>query len=113
MSDHNLTEKQLAELKNGHSGETDKRMADRIKAVYHLGRGWSSRDVADALLMDRTTVLNHFRRYQRGGLEKLRSWEYEGSDSYLTDEEREALKRTLEERLFLTAAEVVAYIEER
>jgi len=113
MSDHTLTDKQIAELWKAHGEETDKRLADRIKAVYHLGRGWSSREVADALLMDRTTVLNHFRRYQRGGLEKLRSWEYQGSDSYLTDEEREALKRTLEERLFLTAAEVVAYIEER
>lgn len=113
MSDYSLTAEQLKELKEAHKDESDKRLADRLKAVYLLGRGWSPREVAEALLIDRTTARNHFRRYRRGGLDKLLSWEYEGSDSYLTDEELEGLGRALEKRVFLTAAEVVEYIEEQ
>lgn len=110
MTNYRLSKERLAELQDAHRSCIDRQQADRVKAVYHLGRGWSSREVAEALLMDRTTVLNHYRRYERGGIEGLLSWDYAGSESYLTEDQQSALREALEERLFLTAAEVAAFI---
>jgi len=113
MSDHQLTVEQLAELSAAHRECSDKRLADRIKATYLLGRGWSSRDVAEALLIDRTTALHHAKRYRQGGLDKLLSWDYEGSESYLSDAEQAELAHDLDGKIFNTAAEVARHILER
>lgn len=36
--------------------------------VYLLGRGWPVTQMGDALMMDRETTLNHYKRYRKGGL---------------------------------------------
>ena len=113
MSDHRLNADQLSELSDAHRACTDKRLADRIKATYLLGRGWSSRQVAEALLIDKTTALHHAKRYRQGGVDKLLSWDYEGSDSYLDEAQPAELAQDLDSQVFSTAAEVARHIQER
>ena len=61
-SRYHLTDQQLAELEFEHRHTTDKRYAGRVKAVYLLGKGWSATRIAQALLIERETVRNHFKR---------------------------------------------------
>ncbi|SFI98960.1 hypothetical protein [Nitrosomonas sp. Nm34] len=61
-SRYQLTDQELSELEFEHRHTTDKRYADRVKAVYLLGKGWSVTKIAQALLIYRETVRNHFQR---------------------------------------------------
>ena len=51
MMDYSLSAKELAELRAAHPATRDKWEADRVKAVILLESGWSSEDIADALLI--------------------------------------------------------------
>jgi DNA-binding NarL/FixJ family response regulator len=61
-SRYHLTDQELSELELEHRHTTDKRYADRVKAVYLLGKGWSVTRMAQALLINHKTVRNHFQR---------------------------------------------------
>lgn len=61
MFDYSLPAKKTAELRAAHRLTRDKREAGRIKAVVLLASGWRAEDVADALLIDTNSVLNHFK----------------------------------------------------
>ena len=71
MDEFRLTPQQIAALKALHRKQRDRRFADRLKAIILLGSGWSVADVAQALLIDETTVRNWFDKYQHDGEEEL------------------------------------------
>lgn len=113
MKNHyQLTQQELNELEYEHQHTQDKRYADRVKAVYLLGKGWSVTRVAEALMIDRETVRSHHKRYRKGGLKMLVSHEAGGSECALTDTQRQQLVAYLESHLCLTAKQVAHYIEQ-
>lgn len=113
MSSHyHLTDQEPADLEFEHRHATDKRYADRVKAVYLLGKGWSVTKIAQALLIDRETVRNHFKRYRKGGLAALQRNDAGGSDAALTEEQQRLLDQHLRENLYLTAKEIAHYVEQ-
>jgi len=71
MEDFQLTTDQIFSLKALHRTLRDRKKADRVKAVVLLGTGWTSQQVAEALLVDEKTVRTWFEKYQLGGEEKL------------------------------------------
>ncbi|MDO4571708.1 MAG: helix-turn-helix domain-containing protein, partial [Planctomycetia bacterium] len=72
MENYRLTEKNLNELRHAHKKAKEKWLADRIKAVFLLGCGWSVGDVAEALMMDEKTVRSHFQTWESGGVDALK-----------------------------------------
>lgn len=56
MNNYCLTDQELSDLQILHRELTDKRQADRVKAVVLHGSGWSPSKAAQVLLIDRTTV---------------------------------------------------------
>jgi transposase len=113
LLDYTLPADKLAELRGAHRNTRDKREADRIKAVILLASGWTAEDVAEALLIDPNTVRNHFKRYQRGGLEGLSQVAYRGSDCALDAAELAALDLHVQAHLYLTARGVAHWVEEQ
>lgn len=111
-SRYQLTDKELDDLEFEHRHTSDKRYADRVKTVYLLGKGWSVTKIAEALLIDRETVRNHFKRYRKGGLPALQKHDAGGSDAALNEEQRQALDLHLREQLYLTAKEIAHYVEQ-
>jgi transposase len=111
-SRYHLTASELDDLEFEHRHTTDKRYADRVKTVYLLGKGWSVTKIAEALMMDRETVRNHFKRYRKGGLPALQKHEAGGSDAALDEAQRQALDLHLREHLYLTAKEIAHYVEQ-
>ncbi|SER71276.1 Winged helix-turn helix [Nitrosomonas sp. Nm51] len=96
---YRLTDQELDDLEFEHRHATDKRYADRVKAVYLLGKGWPVTKIAEALLIDRETVRNHFKRYRKGGLAALQRNEAGGSDTMLTKEQLQFLDQHLRDNL--------------
>jgi transposase len=113
MSDCNLTDQELSELEILHRELTEKRQADRVKAIILLNAGWTPSQVAQALLINRTTVRTYSRRYNKGGVARLLETNYHFHRGYLNLEEEQELDTYLQEHLHITAKSVVAYVEER
>jgi DNA-binding NarL/FixJ family response regulator len=51
-----LTPQEKESLKKKHRQEKNRRVADRIKAVLLADKGWSYRQISEALLLDEQTV---------------------------------------------------------
>ena len=113
MEQYSLSRRQLNELKFEHRQTVDKRCADRLKAVYLLGSGWSTGQIAQALLIDGQTVRNHFKRYQEGGVAALIHMEMGGSDPRLSEAQLAELDQHLGEVLHLNAKQVMRTVEQR
>ena len=115
MNDYSLTDQELSDLQVLHRELTDKRQADRVKAVILLGSGdgWTPSQVAQILLLDRTTVSRYYRDYQKGGVSRLLETNYFRHRGYLTPEQEQALDGYLKEHLHITAKSICAYVEER
>lgn len=109
---YNLTAQELDALEYEHRHAADKRYADRIKTVYLLGKGWSVSKAAEALMIDRETVRNHYKRYRKGGLEALQKNESGGSQALLSEVQQQALDQHLKGNLYLTAKEIAHYVKQ-
>jgi transposase len=113
MQDYRLTPQELGELRAAHRRVRDAREAYRLNAVILLGTGWRVRDIAEALLIDPDTVRSHFQRFREGGITALLHMNYVGSEAWLDAQQLQELDQHLRSTLYLTAAEVAGYVEER
>ena len=109
---YHLNQEELDELEYEHRHTSDKRYADRLKAVYLLGRGWQVSQVAQALMIDRESVRNHYKRYRKGGLAALQSFGAGGSEAALNNEQCQQLADYLQTHLCLTAKQVAHYVQQ-
>lgn len=112
MKNLTLTTEQIIELRIAHRGAKKKRDADRVKAIYLLGTGWSFEEVADILMLDEETLRNYIRRYEKGGVEELIAYYYQGSSSKLSKEELLQLDEHLQKNTYLTVDAIIAYVKE-
>lgn len=108
--DYKLSADELAELWNAHRATRDRRLADRIKVVYDLGRGLKPEDVANFLMLDEKTVRQYFKTYKEKGIEGLLRTAYIGSESRLTPEQKAELTQYLDENLIQTTKEVIDHV---
>jgi len=111
MLDYRLSDSELTALRLAHREIRDQRKADRLKAVYLLGKGWSAAQVSEALLVDDDTVRNWFKRYQEQGQEGLIKWSVGGSQGYLSAEQQTLFRLHLEGQLHSTSAEAGEYLQ--
>jgi transposase len=111
MKTYYLSSKQLNELWSSHQVETNKRSADRIKAIYLLGKGWSVPEVATALLLSENSIRNYYEVYSKGGISDLLATHYESNRDYLTEEEQRRLEEHLEKVVYLRVEDVVRYVK--
>lgn len=113
MLDYTLTAAELGELRQAHRKMKEKRSADRLKAVYLLGTGWTALKVSEALLVDEDTVRNWFHLYEDGGVKKLLHWQVGGSKACLSGAQQVILKQQVTEKLFNTCKAVGQYIQQQ
>jgi transposase len=104
-----LTSEEREALKVRHRREKDGRTRDRMKAVLLSDKGWSYRDIAEALFLDEETISKHVEEYRS---EKKLSMIVGGSESKLSEAQTNELMKHLESRTYLKSVEICAYIEE-
>jgi transposase len=111
MDDFQLTPEQTAALKTLHKTQRDRRFADRIKAIVHLGNGWTVTEVAQALLIDEKTIYHWLEKYQHGGKDELLTLCYSGKDCSLTEKQQAELAKHLDKTTYLASKEIRCYIK--
>jgi len=84
MSNYSLPDTELADLREAHAELREKRDVDRVKAIILLGSGWSAINVAEALLINRNTICTYYRKYKKGGLDKLLQTKHTGSTLFVS-----------------------------
>lgn len=112
MLNYLLTEQELSELRHKHKLCKKRTEADRVKAVYLLGKGWSVAEVAEALLLEDDAIRRYFQLYKARGVEKLLENNYVGKSPFMTARELELLEMHLREQTYLTVGEIIEYVKE-
>src|SRR5476649_1227759 len=107
MSGTLLSAEDRTSLLKQHKKERDKRVADRIKAVLLRDDDWSLRAIAEALFLTEEGVRQHLLDYAGSG--KLKP-ENGGSEGFLNDEQTVQLLAHLDERLYVKACDIAAYV---
>jgi transposase len=102
-----LTEAQITYLEEQHKAEHDGRIRDRIKAVLLNNKGWTYKQIAEALLIHETTVWGHLSDYLHG--EKLKP-SGGGSRSKLNEQQTAELIAHLEANTYPSTKEIIAYV---
>jgi transposase len=108
-----LTLNQITSLRVEHKKAKDKRSADRIKAVYLWGIGYSYEEIARVLMLDETTLRRYVERFKEVGVDGLLESRYAGGVADMTTIQQKELAHYLEANTLPTASAVVAYIEEK
>ncbi len=104
-----LTEAQIDFLEAQHKLEHDGRIRDRIKAVLLNDKGWTYAQIAQALLIHKTSVWGYLNDYLRE--EKLKP-NSGGSRSKLDEQQTEELITHLEENTYPSTKEIIDYIQQ-
>lgn len=113
MIDYHLSDGELRELRLVHRQSTDKRAAYRINAVILLGSGWSTEQVAQALLIDAETARSYFKRYKQGGIQLLGQVAFRGGECWLDDLQLLALDAHLSNHLYLSAKDIAHWVADQ
>jgi transposase len=83
----------------------------RMNTLLLLDDGWTAERVAAALFIDADTVREHRRLYQAAGVTGIEHLKYEGGEPALTAVQLAALGAELDDRLYMTAKAVSAFVE--
>jgi transposase len=107
-----LHPEEIQALKGMHK-TSDRKKADKIKAILLLNAGYNPEEIARILLLDNTTIRRWYSIYESKGIDVLLTYHYVGSDGKLTAKQIAALNRHLENTIYLTAKEICAYVEKK
>ena len=113
MSGEFLSESDRAVLREAHLSSDNHRIRDRIKAVLMLDKGWSTAEVAEALLIDEATVRRHLKLYQDQGIDGLAELHYMGGHGKLTDPQEGELRAHLDDQAYSCAGQIVQWVQEQ
>ena len=103
-----LDDFERSQLTIQHKQERDGRIRDRIKAVLLHDKGWSLRQIAEALLISDEAVRIHIQDYEAA--KKLRP-ESGGSQEKLSHSQSQLLEAHLLKHTYLYVKDIVAYVK--
>jgi transposase len=102
-----LPPEQRSQLRLQHRSEKDRRTADRIKAVLLSDKGWTFRQIAEALLLDEETISKHVTEYIESHKLKIQTG---GSASKLDLAQTEQLIAHLTNTTYMKVSDICAYV---
>jgi len=108
-----LTKKERQQLIQAHRQERNLRYGDRIKVILLLDANWPVSKIAEALLLDPSTINNYRNRYETGGVNSLLNDNYQGRACELSDEQKQELISELISKIYLSSAKVITFVKSR
>jgi transposase len=94
--------------------QRERKVADRLRVVLYKAAGQTNQAIAALLQMSRTQVKKVLSRYVSAGMSALLAADhYQGSVRKLTESQQQALKVELKTHIYVTAQQVVAWIEQQ
>lgn len=103
-----LTDEERANLRALHKQERERRVCDRVKAILLYDKGWSPKQISEALLITDEAIRNHIEDFK--SKRKLRP-ESGGSQEKLTEEQSRLLEAHLQEQTYLYTKDMLGYIK--
>lgn len=92
-----MNKKEIARLKKTYKKEKDVKVALRVLMVIHTKRGESSWKVGEKLQCDHKAVLTWKKRYEKEGLEGLKTKQRSGKPTLLSRRQEEKIKKKIAE----------------
>ena len=113
LSDLNLDKRARKKLRQQIRKTKDRKIADRLRVVLYKAEGHSHKGIADLLQIGINQVTKILKRYLEGGIEALLTDNYQGSKPKLTLEQQNLLTLELKTKIYNTAEQVIAWVEEQ
>lgn len=113
MVDFKLQKHEIASLEILHKILKDKTIADRVKCVVALGKGYTFEQIEEILLINERTARRYFNTYKQKGEDGLILLEYRGRIPKLTKTQSEELKEHISNNLYTKAVDIAHYIKEK
>lgn len=107
-----LSEEQITTLRLAHKGIKGKKLADRIKAIMLLNKGFSYTQTAEVLMLDEVTLRRYERQYKEKDIDGLLECRYCGGKSRLSVLQQEALETYLVSKTLTAASQIRKYIQQ-
>jgi transposase len=107
-----LSDKEEMELKKAHKESKEKRIADRIKTILLLNKGYSYVEISTILMYDDSTLRSYYELYVSHGIEGLIRFNYKGGTSYLNSDQLQELDEHLQLHTYHRAIEIREYIKQ-
>ena len=98
-------------LRLQHRQMSERRYADRIKAILYLDKGDDYTEVAERLVLDAETIRNYHQQYEKSGIEDLLKDDYTGKQCYLNEQQLKELDEHAQAHLYTDSKELADYIE--
>ena len=108
-----LSKKELKELDKRIRLTKERKIADRLRVIKYKADGLKHEDIAYLLNIGINQVTEYLQRYQQGGIEAVCQSYYKVKQPCLSCDELNQLKIELRTNIYNTAAEVVAWVEEK
>ncbi len=107
-----LNPNQVTAFKQVHSTHLDnQKKSDRIKSILLLNKGFSYEEIAELLLVNDTTVRRWHKIFSAKGIKTLLKDNSSGGTSKLSTDELSGLSLHLDQKIYMTAKEICAYVE--
>ena len=114
MTDFSISDEEYRRLMSIHKRTSDRRRADRIKAVLWLAKVWIVEDVAEILMDDVTVCLVGIRnkKYREGGEDRLILMRNKWTVSNLNQEQQLELREHLIHHTYLCSKDIAYCVEQ-
>lgn len=109
-----LTSEELQELRTAHKEvlkHKEGRKAYRINAIILLGSGWTTEEVAEALLLDEETLRSYVKKYRENGFTGLIETFHLGGFSKLSTEQISQLCVELDKNIYTRTKDICLYVQ--
>ncbi len=96
-----------------HRNTRDKKIADRIKAIILLNKGYTQKEIASILMLDEDTISSWIKKFKSST--NIKIWldnNYIAYKGKLTPDQLSQLKVYLTTNIILTAKQVISYVKE-
>lgn len=103
-----LNDEERNKLKGQHKQERDGRVRDRIKAILLYDKGWTLKQIAEALLISDEAIGNHINEYQASKKLKPQSG---GSTEKFSLSQANQLEAHLQTQTYLYTKDITAYVQ--
>ena len=109
--DINLSQEEKNTIKGLHRSCTQRKHADKLKAILLLDKGHSCIEVGEILLLDDDTIRTYRNTYLNQGAEALLSDNNNGTKPFLSSDQLDALEEHLMKNVYADSKGIVVWVQ--
>jgi transposase len=111
MENKRLNQTEIKKLIQKNKSIRSKAESDRIRCIIYWGKGWSWKNIKEALFISDATIKSYIDKYKNGGIDELLTIRYEGNNNKLTKEQENHIKDFIKSRFAITTEDVCKYVK--